>query len=224
MPSTKIQKGNTMTEATENAATEANANELIFKLDDADLNASVDVAKVPAATRRELLDAAIKRLVNGRAHSAKMRFDKAFKEYTDNCEKDPTFSGDKPAEPDYAGIAEAAITDLYAGKVRQRGKGGEKKAAEAKDPVDAVVTQAVVRELFSKRRAKDSKVKYQDITKEVGASGIAYLNAKAATLANGDEKVLAEKLKSIEAKYLKPARAMVGVNAKGEATSDDELL
>lgn len=209
---------------TEVATTETNANELSFKLNDADATVTLDVSRIPAATRRELLDTAIKSLVNGRPHSAKMRFEKASKEYKEACDKDPTFDGPAPVEPNYSELAEAAITDLYAGKVKQRNRGGEKKATEAKDPVDAVVTQAVVRELFAKRRAADKTVKYQDITKEVGASGIAYLNAIADAKAGGDEAKRKELAKSIETKYIKPARAMVGVNAKGEMNDSDELL
>jgi hypothetical protein len=152
-----------------------------------------------------------------------MRFNALTKEYKAKCDADPTFEGTAPVAPDLNEIAQGALADLYAGKIRQRNRGGPAKAKEAKDPVDAVVTQAVVRELFAKRKTEKPGTKYQDVVKEVGSSGIAFLNARAETIAAGDAKKLAELQKSIQSKYVVPAQKMVSVNAKGEA-QDNELL
>lgn len=213
--------------ADENTTTEAAAENILSfnlndKIGDTAASISIDRAKVPPAARLELLDNAIRTIVNGRAHSALMRHNKAEAEYKAACEKDPTFSGAAPVAPDLAAIAAQAVADLYEGKLRQRGKGGSKERT-AKDPVDAVVTQAVIRELFEKRKKENAKTKYQEVVKEVGESGIKYLEARATTLAAGDDKRHAELTKQIENKYLKPARMMVSQNAKGEA-QDNELL
>lgn len=214
-----------MTEQTETQATET-SNILAFALQDkqgdAEVSVNVDISRIPANIRRELLDQRIKQLVNGRPHQAAMKFAAETTEYKAKCDADPTFDGAAPAMPNLAEIAQGAINDMYEGKLRQRGKGGSKQA-EAKDPVDAVVTQAVIRELFQKRKAEKPGTKYQEVVKEVGTSGIAYLTARATSLANGDEKRLAELTKTIENKYVKPARAMVSQNAKGEQV-ENELL
>lgn len=196
--------------------------ELADKVGDSAVSVAIDLSKIPAATRRELLEQRIKQLVNGRPHQAVMAFNKAQAEYKAKCDADPTFDGTAPTAPNLAEIAQGAITDMYEGKLRQRGKGTGKQA-EAKDPVDAVVTQAVIRELFQKRKAEKPGTKYQEVVKEVGVSGIKYLEARAETLSNGDEKRKAELLKTLENKYIKPARQMVSVNAKGEQ-QENELL
>lgn len=208
-------------------AAETTDSTLTFNLadspDTAPVGASIDLTRIPTAARRELLETKVTELVNGRAHAAVMRFNAATKEYKAKCDADPTFNGEAPKAPNIGELAQAAIADLYEGKVRQRSKGGQAKTRVAKDPVDAVVTQAVIRELFAKRKTEKPGTKYQEVVKEVGESGIAYLNARAVTLAAGDKKRLDELTKSIENKYLKPARQMVSVNAKGEA-QDNELL
>lgn len=196
--------------------------ELADKIGDTAVSVNIDFAQVPADTRLQLLHMKARELVNGRPHQALMKFNKARAEYDEKCKADPTFTGEAPAAPDLAAIAQAAIADLYAGKVAQRNRGGAK-AKTTKDPVDAVVTQAVIRELFAKRKAENPATKYGTVVKEVGESGIAYLQNRATTLAAGDDKRLKELTSQIDKKYVAPARAMVGVNAKGEATGNDLL-
>lgn len=207
-------------------AVAATENVLGFALQDKQgeeaISVSVDRARIPANIRLELLDRAIKSLVNGRPHQAAMKFAADSKAYKAKCDADPTFEGTAPTAPNLGEIATAAINELYEGKLRQRGT-GSKKPAEAKDPVDAVVTQAVIRELFAKRKTEKPGTKYQEVVKEVGTSGIAFLTARATSLANGDEKRLAELTKQIQNKYVVPAQKMVSVNAKGEA-QENELL
>lgn len=205
----------------------ADENTLSFNLNDGPdtnpITVSIDLTKIPAPARRELLEAKIKDLVNGRPHTALMRFNGADKEYKAKCAADPTFTGEAPVAPNLSEIAGQVVTDLYEGKVRQRNKTGSAKQRAAKDPVDAVVTQAVIRELFAKRKTEKPGTKYQDVVKEVGESGVVYLQNRATLLAGDNAKRLDELTKSIEAKYLAPARKMVSVNKAGEA-QENELL
>lgn len=210
------------------AADTTNAdNTLAFNLGDGpDTNPiaiSIDLSKIPAPARREMLEAKVKELVNGRPHTALMRYNAALKEFKAKCDADPTFSGTEPVAPNLSEIANQVVADLYEGKVRQRAKGGSAKQRVAKDPVDAVVTQAVIRELFAKRKAETPGTKYQDVVKLVGESGTAYLMGRAKELAGDNAKRLEELEKSIENKYLAPARKMVSVNKAGEA-QENELL
>lgn len=213
--------------AAEAATAPADENTLAFNLADGPetnpIAISVDLTKIPPAARRELLEAKVRDLINGRPHTALMRFQKEAKEYKAKCDADPTFSGTEPVAPNLSEIANQVVTDLYEGKVRQRNKSGSAKQRAAKDPVDAVVTQAVIRELFAKRKAKTPGTKYQDVVKEVGESGTTYLMARAKTIAGDNAARQAELEKSIENKYLAPARKMVSVNKAGEA-QDNELL
>lgn len=187
------------------------------------ITVTVDRARIPAAARLELLDMQVRSLINGRPHQAAMKYAKAKAEYEAKCAADPTFEGEAPVAPNLAEIATAALNDLYEGKIRQRNRGGAAKEREAKDPVDAVVTQAVIRELFAKRKTEKPGTKYQEVVKEVGASGIEYLNNRAKELAGSDTKRLADLQKTIDSKYVAPARKMVSLNAKGEA-QENELL
>lgn len=195
---------------------------LADKLGETEIGISIDRTQIPGETRLQLLDTKVREIVNGRPHQALMKFNKAKAAYDAACAADPTFTGEAPTAPDLAAIASQAVADLYAGKIAQRNRGGAK-AKTTKDPVDAVVTQAVIRELFAKRKAENPTIKYGEVVKEVGESGIGYLQARAVTLANGDEKRLKELNTQIDKKYVAPARAMVGMNAKGEATGNELL-
>lgn len=218
-----------MTEETEAVAGAVETNVLAFQLQDSPetnpINIEVDLTKIPAEARRGLLERAVKQMINNRPHVALMNFNAKVKEYKAKCDADPTFSGDEPTAPNLAEIATGAINDLYAGKLQQRNRGGAVKQRAAQDPVDAVVTQAVIRELFAKRKAETPGTKYQDVVKLVSEAGggIGYLTARATALAAGNEKRLDELTKSIETKYIAPARKMVSVNKAGEV-QENELL
>jgi hypothetical protein len=215
-----------MTEETQ-AADNAGPANLAFTIQDSPetnpITVEIDRAKIPAAARLDLLDRAIKSMVNNRPHVALMRYNAALKDYKAKCDADPTFEGEAPVAPNLAELAQAAIADLYAGKLQQRNRNGNAKQKAAKDPVDAVVTQAVIREMFAKRKAETPGTKYQDVVKLVGESGVVFLQNRAKELAGGNEKRLEELNKQIESKYLAPARKMVSVNKAGES-QENELL
>lgn len=148
-----------------------------------------------------LIEDAVKRYVVNSTNSAQNRF-----------KADPTTGA-----PDYAKVAKEAKDRLLNDKMRaRRGEGAP--AKEAKDPVDAIVTVAVCRDLFESRRRTDTSTKWFSVTNEVGNSGIAYLEA----LADGNP----TKLKKMADKYIRPAQKMLGLNAKGEseAGEDDDLI
>jgi hypothetical protein len=174
---------------------------LTFKLaqDDA-IEVVIDTDEVPDSIKERFLNNAYRQYVNSRVNVAAAKYKK-------DSEADPTID-----EPDYAELAAKAKADLLAGTVRERGEGGKSKPV--KDPLISLITQAVIRDLFAKRRKKDKALKFGTIVKEVGPNGLEYLK----TLA-GDS---ADKLKAIETKYVKPARTMLGINAKGESTQDDD--
>lgn len=172
-----------------------------FKLpQDDDVEVLIDTETLPDAVKARLLVKAAKDYVLNSTSSAFQRWKKEGSKGEDT--------------PDYAAVAKDAKARLVDDKMRATP--GEGTGKTAKDPLDAVVTVAVVRDLFQSRKAKDPKVTYISITKEVGSSGVAYLTKLA-----GDDKA---KLAKIEAKYLKPARQMLGINAKGENTEDNDDL
>lgn len=208
--------------------TETNPNALAFTLPetiDNTITVEVDLAALPDASRARLLSTAVRQYIMNRVNTAAVRYRKDKAAYDAEIAKDATFTGDIPALPNYAELAGAAKSDMLTGDMRDRGDGTGGKRAP-KDPLDAVVTTAVVRELFSKRKAATPSTKYIDITKEVGASGIAYLNARADAAAGDDEARRAVLAKKIETEYLAPARKLLGINAKGEqnAATDDDLI
>lgn len=175
--------------------------EITFKLAvNDDIEVVIDTDEVPEELRERFLSDKYKQYVNSRVNSAVSKYKK-------DLEEDPTTD-----EPDYAEIASKAKADLLSGNVRVRGEGGKGKTT--KDPLIGLITQAVIRDLFAKRRKKDKSLKYGTIVKEVGPDGLAYLKGIA-----GDD---AGKLKNIETKYVKPARTMLGLNAKGESVADEE--
>jgi hypothetical protein len=188
-----------------------------FKLAmDENVEVSIDVASLPEEVQRRLQMSAARAYVQGRCNVANVRYNKLMKAH----EADPTV--DKPTKPDFAALAAAAKKDLIENNMRERGDGTARKTREAKDPVDAIVTQTVVRSLFEARRKKDPSLKYTTITKEVGGSGIAYLTARAEAKAAGDEKVLEQLTKDIQTKYVKPAQKMLA--SVGDSDDGDDLL
>lgn len=177
--------------------------ELTIKLtQDENIEVVIDTAEIPEAIKERFLNSAYKSYINSRVNVAAAKFKK-------DKEEDPTVD-----EPDYAELAAKAKADLLAGTVRVRGDGTGGRTRSTKDPLIGLITQAVIRDLFAKRRKKDPSVKFGTIVKEVGADGLAFLRERA----KGD----ADKLKAIETKYVKPARTMLGVNAKGEPINTDE--
>lgn len=174
----------------------------------------VEIDKIPPAVRMDLLTGSITGYVRNSVNQAMVRHKTAmapWDAYEKACAVDPLqTSVPKPegALPtvDLIEVAVAARNRLYEGNVR---KAGERKARTAADPLTSMVTQAVIRELFEKKKATEKGYKYTDAVKEVGGNGIKYLDdliaAKVAAGANADE---LNKFK--ESRYIQPAKLMLG--------------
>lgn len=229
--------------ATDAPAPAANTNALTFALPAEAGDFTVDLARIPAETRLELLKNAVKTAIINRVNVANVRHGKAngafeaFDKYTAAkaaYDADPISNanpgdapeapkGDRPAAIDLVALATAGAEALYSGELRKKGD-GTAKTRTPKDPVDALVTQNVVRELFTKNKATDAKYTYPMAVKEVGASGTAFLKARIDTaVAAGADRAQLEKM--LEARYLAPARMMAGVDGlKGKNAELPNIL
>lgn len=181
----------------------ADTNENIVKFAlavDKDIEVELDAGDFHEKTIARLLTTAAANYVRNNVNGAHQRWVKA---------------GSKSADkPDYAKVAGDAKQRLIDGTLQAAA--GEGKGRKTKDPVDAIVTQAVMRDVFAKMQAKNPKAKWTDAVKKVGGSGLEYLRKLA-----GDD---ADKVKNLNTRYVKPAQTMLGLNAKGEkiATTDTD--
>lgn len=207
----------------------ADPNALIFRIPNTETDINIDITKIPAEARLELLKKAIKDHVTNRVNQTNVRHKKAlapWDAYDEAVKADALQSavakptGDKPTV-DLIAPAAAARADLYEGKLRTQTEGG--KPREAKDPLIAAVTSAVVRELFEKNKVTQTGYKYTDAVKEVSGDGVAYLNARIAekVAAGGDEKALN---KFLEDRYMKPARIMLGRDLPKSISDQSSIL
>lgn len=181
---------------------------------------SFDVSTVPADVRLDFLKNAIRSYIANRLNGVHTRHEKdaaviAWNAYDEASKADPLQSqvakptGDRPADPDYAEAYSRAIADLQAGSIRRQG--GEPKARKTRDPLTGIVTEVVAREVFDSRRVADPKYTYIKAKAEVGADGIAYLNALIdAKVAAGADRAALEKMR--DTKYINPAKAMLGIS------------
>lgn len=212
---------------------------------------SIDVAQVPGPTRLALLHAGIKGLISGRINVAIVRYNKDNAPFAALAAHDAAVAANiadpitnQPPTTDRAALVAAigerkapdtvnvsakvseAIADLIAGKTGTRKGEGAGRARVTKDPVDAAVTGVVVREVFAKNKALNSKYTYPMAVKEIGdaGGGTAFLKARIATLVAGGASE-ADLNKMLETKYLAPARAMTGTDAlKGKAGELPNIL
>lgn len=217
------------------AAPAADPNTLMFVIpnaigaDGGEVQMSVALGDIPADTRMDLLKQAVRNYVVNSTNQAYQRHLKALGPWTayENAQAaDPLQTavtkpeGERPTV-DLIPVATEARTRLYEGKVQKRGEGSGKKR-EARDPLTTHVTNAVVRELFDKKKAADPKFKWTDAVTEVGSDGIAYLNKLV------DEKVKAGADKAaldkfMDERYIKPAKMMLGLT-DNKATTGVSLL
>jgi hypothetical protein len=180
-----------------------------------------DCALIPADVRLDFLKGAVRAYIANRLNGVHTRHQKdekvaAWFAYDEATKADPLQTavakpeGERPAAPDYMEALGRALDDLKAGNVRRQGS-GEPKARPTKDPLVKVVTEVVLREVFDARRAADPKYTYLQAKKEVGTDGIAYLNTLIeAKVAGGADRGALEKMR--DEKYIKPARAMLGLD------------
>jgi hypothetical protein len=219
-----------MTEATQApAAAEAvDSPVLEFEISNVEGKHTLDCTTIPAPSRLHLLKSAARSYIANRVNAAFQRHQKdekvkAWAAYDAAVKNDslqtlvpvPTF--ERPTAPDLLKTMNEAVADLVAGNIRQ--STGEPKKREAKDPLIAHVTKAVVREVFEARKAADPKYKYLTAQTEVGSDGIAYLNrmidtkaAAAEAAAAGTGAGLRSQLEKMrDERYVTPAKIMLGM-------------
>lgn len=197
------------------AATETPKNIHMFVVPNTDdTQMQVDITEIPDEVRLDMLKKAIEQYVKNSVNQANIRHKKAMEPW-DAYEKaqaaDPNQTavpkpeGDMPTV-DLIEVAKAARTRLYEGEVR---KTGTRKARKTVDPLTKLVTEAVVRELFEKKKGTEDGYKWTDAVKEVGGNGIQYLESliSARVEQGGDE---AELRKFMESRYIQPAKLMLG--------------
>lgn len=179
-----------------------------------------DCATIPGEARLDLLKGAVRSYIANRVNAAFQRHQKdedvkSWAAYDEAVKADPLQSAvpmpttERPAAPDLSGALARAIEDLTKGEIRRQGK-GEPKARARKDPLVALVTKAVVKDVYESKKASDPKYSYLAAQKEVGPDGVAYLNSLIeAKVAAGVSRTDLEKMR--EEKYMKPAKLMLGI-------------
>ena len=210
-----------MTETTETTVPAATASTVLeYELPNIDGKRSFDCASIPAETRLDLLKTAVRGYLANRVNAAHQRHQKleavtAWEAFDAASKADPLQTlvpkpeGDRPVAPDLVATLNGAIADLVAGNIRKMGTGT--KTRERKDPLIAMVTKTVVKEVYEGRHAVDSKFTYIMAGKEVGTDGVAYLNNLIETkVAAGVSRTDLEKM--LEERYMKPARLMLGID------------
>jgi len=179
-----------------------------------------DCARIPAEVRLDFLKGAVRIYIANRLNSLNTRHQKdplviAWANFKAANAADPLQTvvhkpeEDEPAEPNYIEAYERAIKDLSEGKVRRQSD--EPKAPKkARDPLTAVITDAVIREVYESKRVSDPKYTYILARAEVGADGVAYLDKLiAAKVAEGADEAALQKMK--ETRYVGPAKMMLGI-------------
>jgi hypothetical protein len=195
---------------------------------------SLDLATIPGAIRLDFLKTAVRQYVANRLNGLHTRHEKdekvqAWRAYENATKADPLQSTvakptfDKPAEPDYQSALDNAFKDLAAGNVRKQGASDGPKPRKAADPLISTVTSVVVRAVFDSRKAADPKYTWVQAKAEVGSDGIAYLNSMIdAKVAAGGDRAALENAR--DEKYVKPARAMLGLDTSKKAAGLPSLL
>lgn len=199
------------------------------------LDIEMDLSRVSDDVRDYLFKNAIKAYVQNRTSTAYSAADKAnadngWSAYDSAVAKDPLQTAvpqptEAKVEVDFYGVIRQAIMALYENTIGKRDGTGTKKKPERKDPLVSAVTRTVIQEVFEKNYALDNNYKFPMASKEVGTDGIAYLRAKmAANVASGA--ATAEQMEYVlEAKYLKPARIMLGLeNLTGKGKDAPGIL
>lgn len=214
--------------ATPPAAAVDDPNTFTFVIPGTETSIAINIAQIPAEIRLDFLKAKIKDYVNNNVNQAAQKYKKAlepFDAYDKAQSVDPLQTAvakptaERPSPPDLITPAAAARDRLYNGEVRKQGEGGAPKPT--RDPLEKAVTDAVVRELFDKRKEAGSKPKWIEVTKEVG-NGIDYLNAQiAAKVAAGADAAVMAKL--LDERYIKPAKMLLGMTDT-KLTKENSIL
>lgn len=189
---------------------------------------SIELGTIPVEARMDLLKQKIREYVTNSVNQASVRHKRAMEPsdaYAKACEVDPLQTAvPKPTAEaptvDLIAVAAAARDRLYKNEIRKQGDGSKVKVT--RDPLVKMVTDAVVRELFDKRKAADASYKWTDAVKAVGSSGIDYLNSMIEErVAAGAERATLEKYR--DERYIKPIMLALGLS-DNKATKDQSLL
>lgn len=200
-----------------------------FAIPGTETSIAIDLTKIPAEVRLDMLKARLKDYIVNNVNQASVKYKKAmepFDAYAKAQAVDPLQTavpkpaGEAPALPDLIAPAAAARDRLYSGEIRKQGEPGA--AKPVRDPLTKAVTDAVVRELFEKRKTAGGKPKWIEVAKEVGQDGIAYLNAQIAekVAAGADAAVMA---KLLDERYMKPAKMLLGMT-ENKLTKENSIL
>lgn len=209
----------------------ADPNVYVFDIVGTENKIAINLTAIPAELRLELLKGGVKTLINNRVNVANTRFNKVnapFVEYDAKVAADPLGAhtkpeGERPITPDLLAKAAEGREALYKGEFRQRGDGTAPKRTPA-DPLDSLITKIVVGELFKKNKGVIDGYKITDATKAVAdaGGGQKYLEQSivAKVAAGSDEAALR---KTLDTKYIKPARLALGLDVP-KALADAESL
>jgi hypothetical protein len=191
-----------------------------------------DCAEIPAELRLSFLKDHVRSYIANRLNSVNTRHQKdpkvaAWKAYDEATKADPLQTVvaqpgfERPAAPDYADAYARAVADLKAGNVRKQSD--EPKQRVKKDPLVAVVTDAVIREVYESERTKDPKFTFLNARTKVGTDGIAYLNKLIdEKVAAGADRAALEKM--LEERYVGPAKKMLGLTADKKTAGLPSIL
>lgn len=192
-----------------------------------------DCATIPSDVRLDFLKSAVRAYIANRLNSLQTRYQKdplvvAWTAFKEASKADPLQTivakpdKDEPAKPNFAEAYERAVKDLAEGKIRRQSD-EPKPPKKSRDPLIAVITDAVIREVYDARKAKDNKYTYIMARAEVGPDGVAYLDRMiAAKVAEGADQAALEKMK--ETRYVAPAKMMLGISTNKSAQGLPSIL
>lgn len=203
-------------------------NTLVFRIPNTETDIAVALGNIPPETRLDFLKKGIRDYIVNSTNQANMRAKKAnapHDAYDEAIKADALQTAvPKPAAErtvaDLLGTAAAARERLYKGEVRKQDGDGTPRTKT--DPLTKMVTDAVVRELFEKKKGTVQGYKWTDAVKEVGGNGVAYLNRMIEErVAAGGDKGALEKFR--DERYIRPAEMMLG-QRDNKTTKDTSLL
>jgi hypothetical protein len=177
---------------------------------------SLDVTSIPQAARMDLLQGAARTYLANRVNIAHQRYIKddkvaAWTAYDEAVKTDPFTTkpeGERPAAPDLEAVYAKALSDLQSGNIKRQGDGG--KTRERKDPLLALITKTVVKDVYETTKGANPKYTYLNAQKDVGPDGLAYLNKLIdAKVAQGVDRAALEKMR--EEKYVNPSKLLLGM-------------
>jgi hypothetical protein len=194
---------------------------------------TMDCTVIPADVRLDFLKGAVRAYIANRLNSLQTRYQKdpnvvAWNAFKEASKADPLQTVvprpnvSEPEIPNFAEAYERAVKDLTEGKVRRQSD--EPKAPKkTRDPLTAVITDAVIREVYDARKATDNKYTYIMARAEVGPDGLAYLDKMIAIkVAAGADEAQLQKMK--ETRYVQPCKMMLGLTVNKAAQGLPSIL